>query len=505
MTYPDVRGLGRAMDATRAAAGVRVPQPPSRWKTRVLLPLSILLAAGGVFVYSGRMYLSPGVSVVAAAVIPRSATGHVGGDMAGDGGDTQTETESLQGASKVTVQAPGWIEPDPYVITIPALAEGVVKEVLVLEGESIAEGDVIAKMVEDDALLEMRAAEARLATVEAELELAKQAIATAESRVAIEKAMADQLRDDIERKRPLAGNALPAGDYRQLELRLVGLQASVATAELMVSERKAEYKRTQASVMEAQVELAKSQLRLQRMTITSPHAGTVLSRFVSPGSRLGGTSRFGEEGMESAVIRVYDPMRLQVRVDVPLADATKVSVGTRATVTTDALADMEFAGVVTRVVHEANIQRNTVQFKVHLEAPSLLLKPEMLTRVKFHASARGNSVGVASGSGGGRAGRAGDSSSGLSLLVHVEALMAREENGAEVWVVQSTSREQSIHRRRITLARYEDDAFVIATSGLLPTDKVVLNPEPAFKEGQRVRVKLRETPSGAEELVSENE
>lgn len=352
-----------------------------------------------------------------------------------------------------------------------------------------------------------RAAEARLATVEAELELAKQAIATAESRVAIEKAMADQLRDDIERKRPLAGNALPAGDYRQLELRLVGLQASVATAELMVSERKAEYKRTQASVMEAQVELAKSQLRLQRMTITSPHAGTVLSRFVSPGSRLGGTSRFGEEGMESAVIRVYDPMRLQVRVDVPLADATKVSVGTRATVTTDALADMEFAGVVTRVVHEANIQRNTVQFKVHLEAPSLLLKPEMLTRVKFHASGRGHSVGVAGGSGGGKAGEMGGdgSSSGLSLLVHVEALMAREENGAEVWVVQSTSREQSIHRRRITLARYEDDAFVIATSGLLPTDKVVLNPEPAFKEGQRVRVKLRETPSGAEELVSENE
>ncbi|MFO0492105.1 MAG: efflux RND transporter periplasmic adaptor subunit, partial [bacterium] len=146
-----------------------------------------------------------------------------------------------------------------------------------------------------------------------------------------------------------------------------------------------------------------------------------------------------------AILRVYDPAKLQVRVDVPLADAAKVSVGTRATVSTEALADQTFRGVVSRVVHEANIQRNTVQFKVALDAPSPVLKPEMLTRVKLHAPAiasrqRGTSTGGIEASGHGEGGD-------MLLLVPTAAVTSAGKEKGQVWVVD-TSGGSPVARRR---------------------------------------------------------
>ena len=68
-------------------------------------------------------------------------------------------------------------------------------------------------------------------------------------------------------------------------------------------------------------------------------------------------------------MRLYDPKRLQVRVDVPLADAAKVRVGQQAKVVVGVLPDRTFDGEVTRVVHEADIQRNTLQVKVAHHRP----------------------------------------------------------------------------------------------------------------------------------------
>ena len=50
-----------------------------------------------------------------------------------------------------TVQASGWVEPDPYPVAVTALTEGVVAEVLVLEGQAVKKGQTVARMVSDDA------------------------------------------------------------------------------------------------------------------------------------------------------------------------------------------------------------------------------------------------------------------------------------------------------------------------------------------------------------------
>lgn len=472
MAPSDLSALGRA--PSQAFAGV--PRPASRWRTRVLIPSAILLATAGVVAYAARDALRPVVRVQVAPVIPKPAQVVGAGGSPGDDAAAMESERSVRGA--VLAQAPGWIEPDPFAITVPALAEGVVREVLVLEGQTIAAGDVVARLVDDDARFALLAGEAQVELRQAEVEQAIAAIATAQTQIAVQRALAEQMRDELARKRELVGSGVTAGSFRRLELELEGALASVAAAEQTVVERKAAAKRAEAAVREAVVFRDEARLRLDRMTITSPVSGVVLARLVEPGARLGGASSPGEGGMASAAARVYDPARLQVRVDVPLADASKVGVGTAATVTTEALPDTVVRGVVSRVVHEANIQRNTVQFKVRLEDPPALLKPEMLTRVKFHGSRVDGDAG--------QVGGAGAEGGDLLLLVSIAALMNAKDDRAQVWITEPSGTSLVVRRRDITYHAADDKDFVIADTGLRTTDRVVLNAPAALHNGQRV-------------------
>ena len=83
-------------------------------------------------------------------------------------------------------------------------------------------------------------------------------------------------------------------------------------------------------------------------------AGNVLRRLKGPGDKV----MLGMDDPHSShVVHLYDPGALQVRVDVPLADAAQVGVGQACEVVVDILPDEIFAGEVTRVTHEADLQK----------------------------------------------------------------------------------------------------------------------------------------------------
>ncbi|HEX8875911.1 MAG TPA: efflux RND transporter periplasmic adaptor subunit [Phycisphaerales bacterium] len=501
-TQTDLRALRRGprtneqpVSPSPAALGTSevVPRPKARWATRLLVPAIVLVATGGLLAYAARDALQPRLEVYVAAAIPKGsavATAPAASDAVSESVEVNPADAPL---GPVAVQAPGWIEPAPYAVSVPALTEGVVKEVLVLEGERIEAGQVIARFIDDDARLALRAADAAVAERDADVARARAALATAESQIEVERAAVAELRDEVTRKRDLvAAGGLSEGTFRRMEIRLSGLEAKVATAEKMVSEARAVLAQAESAHATAYVMHDEASLRLKRMEVRSPIAGVVLARLVEPGSRISMSSKGGDGGaggsMMGAVLRVYDPAKLQVRVDVPLADAAKVSVGTRATVSTEALPDQTFTGVVSRVVHEANIQRNTVQFKVALDAPSPVLKPEMLTRVKLHApasSARQRPGAAAGGSAAGT-GDGGD----MTLLVPSIAVTLQGDDKGQVWIVDTSGGSPVARRRDIATAPSADEGFIAVTSGLRLTDRVILDPPPppAIKDGTRLKV-----------------
>ena len=207
----------------------------------------------------------------------------------------------------------------------------------------------------------------------------------------------------------------------------------------------------------------------------SPTDGVVQVRLAYPGAKL-----MLEADMPHAahVVHLYDPRRLQVRVDVPLADAAHIGVGQAAEVVADVLPDRTFAGHVSRIVHEADLQKNTLQVKVSLADPAPQLKPEMLARARFLAAAE-----------------PGDTPAGEEPRVFVPEELLREASGgqARVWIVDQA--RQVAAERVVTLGTRRSGAWREVTGGLQPGDRIIAEYPRALAVGQRVRIVGEVTPS----------
>jgi multidrug efflux pump subunit AcrA (membrane-fusion protein) len=454
----------------------QVPRPPIRWFVRGVVPATVLLAAAGLLALAARDAFRPGLAVRVVAAVPSSEAFVADGD----GGGAQT--------SDLVVQAPGWIEPAPFATSVPALVGGVVREVLVLEGDRVEAGAVVVRLVDDDARLDLALADAMVEARRAERLRAEAGVAAAKAAVRVEGSAVAELRDEVERSRSAAeAGAVAEGRLRRLELRLEGLEARRDLAERQADEADARVLEAAAAERAALVARDVARLALERTEIRAPEGGVVLARLVEPGTRIGTAQHPGEGGGDGGahgtVLRLYDPSRLQVRVDVPLADAANVGVGTRAVVTTEALAGRSFDGVVVRAVHEANIQRNTMQYKVELAAPAEELRPEMLVRVRLVGSS-----GAADGGAESDLARAGGSD-GQVLLVPSAALVERNGDRGSIWLAVLEGRTHVARRRDVAFTPSTDAGFVAVRDGLRITDRVVLDPSTiqGLEDGVRVR------------------
>jgi len=489
-----------AADALRGSrerptvAAPSVPKPRARWKTRVLVPAVVLFSFVALLAYAGRAAIWPSVDVRVVPVVVKVRHG------APPASGQQSNARPADGPGPVLVQAPGWIEPSPYATSVPALVEGVVREVLVLEGEHVETGQVIARLDDAEETLRANSGIAVVAERESEVRRAQSGVEQARAQVAVERSVAAELSYEVERKRDLVAlGGISAGDYRRMEIRLQGLEARIAVAEQAVHQAAADVSQAQAGVQIARANLAEALLKRDRTVVVSSASGVVMTRLVEPGSRISMAGRPGETGgtssMSGAVIRIYDPAKLQVRVDVPLADAAKVGIGTIAQITTEALPDRVFAGEVTRVMHEANIQRNTVQFKVAISDPVATLKPEMLARVRLYApraepaaAVPGNDARVGTDDAHGHGGTP-------ALFLSVSALVERSGSAAKVWLVSiGDSAGPVATLQEVSLGSEDAEGNVEITRGLRAGDRVVADAPPSLRPGMRLRV-LGEVPT----------
>jgi RND family efflux transporter MFP subunit len=490
-----------------------VPTPQSRWATRLLIPAVIAIGMLAMIVYASWERLMPTTPVRVVPVIVKTVQG--------------TETGS------VTVQAPGWVEPDPHPYYASALTNGIVETIEVLEGDTVTAGQVVAHMVDDDAELALARAEASLEQRKGDLQAAKadlnaaqrmiehlvdrrQAIALSEARISeidaelakldadllTERARFGEIEDELTRKRELVDSrAVSEATVRRLELRADAQAAAIKAVEarrdilkaqrrqaeadltaarqhvdLLIEERQ-QLERAEAAVAQAQaaVQLAtairdEAQLRLDRMLVRAPVDGVIMRRLASPGSKL------TTEGAEHSahVVHIYDPQRQQVRVDVPLADAANVGVGQDAEIIVEALPDHVFDGRVTRVVHEADIAKNTVEVKVEIHDPLPAIKPEMLARVRFLsiAEAQGEQAELRQ-----------------RVFVPADVIASAGEEGGEVLVVGELEEQRGrVERRAITLGGTRLGGWREVADGLRPGDLIIANPPAGLREGAFVRV-----------------
>lgn len=426
-----------------------------------LVPILILGSFALLFLALFRDRLLPAPEVRTAVVLATTVEGG--------------ESPAAASSSSMLFQASGWIEPDPLPVKATALIDGVVDSVSILEGQEVKKGDLLATLIDDDAKLSLSAAEqnhrmlvssraAHLASIEA----MKKKLQGSSTRIVAARTTEDEAADRLARVKDLKG-AVSASDVVAARLRLEREESMHLSAQSEGSEIEAELERlnleTRAKddgIAAAAVAVDQARLALERTRILSPIDGRVLRLAAAPGQKK---MLLMDDPDSSTIAILYNPEKLQVRVDVPLADAAGLSVGQPAKIRCSLLPDKVFEGEVTRVTGEADLQRNTLQAKVRIQDPVAQLRPEMLCRVEFLGATR--SAGPVPGS--------------LATWIPREALA-----DGSVWICDPESRR--VARRPVQASPEIRDGMIRITQGIRPGEQVVLSPQ-GLREGQRANPK----------------
>jgi RND family efflux transporter MFP subunit len=425
-----------------------------------LIPAAIAAGFALLFLLLFRDRLLPAPSVDVATVLTTPT------DQADRGPSNKTSGNLL-------FQASGWIEPDPLPIRATALIDGVIDEVHVLEGQLVKQDQTLATLVDDDARLALAAAHENHRTLIAARDSQIASISAARKKLESVKAvhqaaltLQEDAADQHQRLSKLPKGTVPESDVISARLRHDRERLQSLAAEALSGEAEADIARLEietrvreAEIAAALVKVDQAKLALERTRIVSPLDGRVLRLTAMPGQK----KMLAMDDLESSTVAIlYQPDRLQVRVDVPLADAAGLSVGQPAKIRCSLHPDRVFSGEVTRITGEADVQRNTLQAKVRIVDPVDSLRPEMLTRVEFFGNSSASETVAGA----------------LAVWMPENALT----DGA-AWIFDPESKR--VAKREVEAASETRDGYIRITSGLRSGEQVVLSSQ-GLRDGQRV-------------------
>ena len=448
-------------------------QPTPKRSLAWLLPAGLVLGFCLILALLFGERLLPAKAVDVAPVI----TVRTGENEVSQGDASTGDSSPGTGRGEMLFQASGWAEPAPYITYISTLINGVIDEVHALEGEAIHKGQLIATLIDDDATLDLRAAENRYETLTKQIvahcagfEITAAEKNAAERRIDALETLLEEAADNFDRLDGLEEGTVSQQQVVQARLLLERQKAKLAEARAELPKLDAEVAQLESEkdAMDARLEeLAtlrdRAALQLERTKIISPIDGVVLHLHAAPGKKR----MLNMDSPKSAVIvEAYQPDQLQARIDVPLNEAAALTVGQDVELVSDLLPDRSFTGTVTRISGQADLQRNTLQAKVEIHDPDPRLRPDMLVRAKFFALGNDSNPSKRT-------------SSRLAIFVPKEAIV----DSSSAWIVTP---EQTATKRTLTLGSETKDGHLRVLDGVLSGESVILPPHDKLNEGDRI-------------------
>ncbi|MDD3471181.1 MAG: efflux RND transporter periplasmic adaptor subunit [Syntrophaceae bacterium] len=236
-----------------------------------------------------------------------------------------------------TVQATGIVKPMVgSEVKVGARTPGKVVELPINVGQTVREGQVIAKLEQDDLIAKVKLQEAILSESKADM---------------------DRVSKDIERERPLIEKGVVS--HQQFDKTTSNFQMALARYE------------------KAKAELSYAQAMLSYATITAPIKGVVASVNTIQGETV-------TTGLNAPTfIKIIDLERLEVQAYVDENDIGKVKLGQEAIFTVASHPGEDFKGSVTSIYPSATIQDNVVYYitTVSVDNSEGKLRPDMTANV----------------------------------------------------------------------------------------------------------------------------
>lgn len=284
------------------------------------------------------------------------------------------------------INASGKVVPIQSVNVSPKTA-GVLKNLLVDQGDRVRTGQIIAKMDDADLQAQLIQVRAKLAQAQAELAQARagnrvQEIARAKAQVDAAQARANFARAKLERYRALTQQgAIAQNELDQYISESQSAQANLREAQKQLSllksgSRPEEIAQRQAAVQAVRGELQAIQVKLNDTVIRAPFTGLVTQKnasegaFVTPTTSASSGTSSSNSSLANSTSIVVLAKGLEILAEVPEVDIGQMKSGQQVEIVADAYPDRVFKGRVRLVAPEAIVEQNVTSFQVRVALDS---------------------------------------------------------------------------------------------------------------------------------------
>jgi RND family efflux transporter MFP subunit len=269
------------------------------------------------------------------------------------------EVEQTQVTSAYPSQQFAMLNATGYVVAqrkaaVASKATGRLEWLGVAEGSRVKQGEIIARLENRDMAANMENAAAGVNVAKANLEQGEAEYRDAERQ--------------LKRTRELVAQKFVS-------------EASLDSSQARFDKAAAALSSLKAAINAAEAQHRAAQVALEYTLIRAPFDGVILSKTADVGDVV--TPFSSALDTKGAVVTMADMSTLEVEADVSESNLQKVQVGQPCEIQLDALPDMRFRGVVSRIVPTVDRAKATVITKVRFLEPDPRILPEMSAKVTF--------------------------------------------------------------------------------------------------------------------------
>ena len=327
------------------------------------------------------------------------------------------------------------------IATVSSKVTGKVLEVLIEEGQQVADGEVLARLDDTDAAAQHALSSAQLAAARSEVARAEAQLRLAEQ--------------TLVRQRDLASRKLVAQ---------AALDQAVAERDALA----AQLQSARSQVAVAGEALAVAQIGVDNTVIRAPFAGVVTVKAAQPGEMISPISA-GGGFTRTGIGTVVDMDSLEIQVDVNEAFIGRVKAQQRVEAVLNAYPDWRIPAEVIAIVPTADRSKATVKVRIGFLERDARIVPDMGVRGSFLADAAPADAAAAA-------------APATVISAPAEAVVQRE--GKDVAFVV----REGIASRREIVADPARDGRRRVQRGLVAGEQVVLSPPPTLTDGGKVEI-----------------
>ncbi len=337
------------------------------------------------------------------------------------------------GTPQVLLNASGYVTAR-LEATVSSKVTGKVEQVLVEEGQRVAEGQVLAR-------LDPSNTEAGLLLARAQLDAARKGTAEIAADLHLSEI-------DLARTRQLYDQgAVAVSDFDKATADAQALRARLAAQ--------------QAAINVAEREVAVWKQQLDDTIIRAPFAGVVTSKNAQPGEMISPMSSGGFT--RTGICTLVDMNSLEIEVDVNESYINRVEPGRPVVAVLDAYPDWRIPAKVIAIIPTADRQKASVKVRVGFLKLDPRILPDMGVKVAFEGAATGS-----------------EKAAGRTVRIPSAALRSRD--GRDVVFIVHDGR---VERRAVTVGMKSEDTLLIS-AGLSGGETVVVDPPAILADGTPV-------------------